>query len=515
MSYARADDELPPNRSSAKGFVTCLLEQLQYEFVDLGAAHALEVWRDTRKIDQGDQFDPIIEDAIKASELFLAVLSPNWMASENCHEELESFLERWRAEGELRVKHRIIVVCKKLIDRNKRPSLMQGQQGYDFFSFEGPKETGAEIPYFVRGEIRDNRYEAVVRRLADFLNRRVQHVTRLPAAIIGGAGAADTLAEPSSPRTRPPSLPQAGTRKIYLAKPASDMLAAYSRLVEELTRSGYAVLPDPSAEFLQYPAARNYIDSALSSAELSIHLLGRSGGFIPEQSEASEKPLPIVQLQLARAAAQLGATAGKGAGPRPSSGFRRIIWAPELLEDGADASLASGNGNADDRGTQQPAAATGRRPDQVLRLFGDFEPTDKVIGGTISKFVDFLINHLRQSVPQLAGAAENITADDWVYVYHTAEDTDFACNLMDALNKRGVCGVLPALEGDPSEVINVHKKRLSECTAIVLCWANATEAWAHARADELKNWEMLGRQRKFKYRGLLAGPPRACARQCS
>jgi hypothetical protein len=142
-----------------------------------------------------------------------------------------------------------------------------------------------------------------------------------------------------------------------------------------------------------------------------------------------------------------------------------------------------------------------------LRRFGDFKPTDKVVGGTISKFVDFLVNHLRQSDPGADGSTETLTTDDWVYVYHAAEDTEYACTLMEALNKRGVAGILPALEGDPSEVINVHKKRLSECDAIVLCWAKATEAWAHARADELKDWKILGRPRKFKYRGLLAGPP--------
>jgi hypothetical protein len=42
---------------------------------------------------------------------------------------------------------------------------------------------------------------------------------------------------------------------------------------------------------------------------------------------------------------------------------------------------------------------------------------------------------------------------------------------------------------------------------VVLCWAQATEAWAHARAHELKDWKKLGRQKKFSYRGLVAGPP--------
>lgn len=500
MSYARADDELPPNRPNAKGFVTCLLEQLQYEFVDLGAAHALEVWRDIRKIDQGDQFDPIIEDAIKESTLFLAVLSPNWMASENCREELESFLDRWRDEGELRVKQRIIVACKKFVERGKRPSLMQGQQGYDFFSFEGPKETGGEIPYFARGEIRDDRYEAVVEQLADFLNRRAQHATRPPAARTGAA-AADAVVDPPPPRTPAPTKPQASGRKIYLAKPASDMRAAYARLVEELTHSGYAVVPDPGADCPQDGSAVDYIDGALNAAELSIHLLGKSGGFIPEQPAAIERALPIVHLQLARAAARIKAASGQGAGP--GNGFRRIIWAPEVLEDGVDPSTANGtaaNGNA-----TQPQAGTERRPDQVLKQFGEFEPTDKVIGGTLSKFVDFLNEHLAQSDVALTEPV-NLSGDDWVYVYHAAGDAKYARDLAKALRQRGIKANLPALNGDAGDVNRLHQQFLLECSAVVLCWAEATEVWARMRANEL-NWRKLGRNQKFAYRGLVAYPP--------
>ena len=145
LSYARADHELPPNRKGGKGFVSCLVEQLHYEFKQRGVLHDLEVWRDTRKVAPGDQFDHIIEEAIRQSNLFVAVLSPNWMESDFCKNELESFRQRWQHEGELRVKQRIIVACKRFVDRDKRPSLLQGQQGYDFFAFEGPKQAGTAV----------------------------------------------------------------------------------------------------------------------------------------------------------------------------------------------------------------------------------------------------------------------------------------------------------------------------------------------------------------------------------
>ena len=188
-------------------------------------------------------------------------------------------------------------------------------------------------------------------------------------------------------------------------------------------------------------------------------------------------------------------------GAKPA--FRRIIWAPETIENGTDPGGVNGNAAAE---VPQASAGSSRRPDEVFSQFGAFEPSDKVLGGTLSKFVDFLIEHLRQSDTPSSAVAEP-AEDDWVYVYHVPEDTQYACDLMDALRQRGIAANPPALEGDDAEVRRIHKQYLAECSAVVLCWAQATEAWAHAHAYELKDWKKLGRQKKFNYRGLLAGPP--------
>jgi len=52
-----------------------------------------------------------------------------------------------------------------------------------------------------------------------------------------------------------------------------------------------------------------------------------------------------------------------------------------------------------------------------------------------------------------------------------------------------------------------HKDSLSECTVVVMCWANASEMWARAQSKELRNWQTLGRKQQFACRGLIAGPP--------
>src|SRR5438445_11187569 len=80
ISYARDDDAAPPDlsREEAKGFVTSLHEQLLYEFQELGQPRP-KIWRDTRGINPGDQFEPLIDEAIAASSLLVVVLSRNWL----------------------------------------------------------------------------------------------------------------------------------------------------------------------------------------------------------------------------------------------------------------------------------------------------------------------------------------------------------------------------------------------------------------------------------------------------
>ena len=165
LSYARADDELPPHMADGDGFVTCLYRQLCYEFRQRGDWQP-GIWRDTRRIDPADQFDPILREAIDSSSLLLVVLSPNWMGRPYCRKELDRFKDRWQHEGEERVKHRIVVACKRYVERDKRPPLLQGQQGYDFFTFEGPGEAGPQLDYYARGEIRDERFHETIEGLA-------------------------------------------------------------------------------------------------------------------------------------------------------------------------------------------------------------------------------------------------------------------------------------------------------------------------------------------------------------
>jgi TIR domain len=511
ISYARDDDLPPPNIPGGKGFVSHLHEQLAYEFKDFGPFRPT-IWRDVSGIDPGDQFDPVIENAIAESSILLVVLSRNWMARPYCQRELDHFSDRWSTEGKFGIRQRIVVVGKRHVDPNDRPLPLQGQQGYLLYSREDAgSRAGEEHPFFSRGIVLDNRYYECLSDLASYLWRASTRMRMRPdappddpskvkeapatatsqtesisapnpatGAEKDSSAPAPADGSPSASATDPAAIPPNG-RVVYLAKPADDMQWAYDRIAKELGGRGYAVVPDVKAEIPRDGAWADFIDKALSAAEVSIHLLGENPGYPPVGEEG------IVKLQLARAAAKIpGASNGSD-----DAGFRRIIWAHRLV----------------DHGTEQAAEVSERNPLDALAEFHRYLPTDKVEGGSLSKFVDFLIQHLAARRLPPALPPPPVDPDARIYFYHSLEDSEYAADIVEVFAKERVEAVLPALDGPPAELLNIHHKYLAECDAVVLCWAAASEVWVRAHSDELRDWHKLGRSKKFAYRGLIAGPP--------
>jgi hypothetical protein len=195
----------------------------------------------------------------------------------------------------------------------------------------------------------------------------------------------------------------------------------------------------------------------------------------------------MVKLQLARAAAREGKDDGKK--------FHRLIWAPSRWTALADAS--------------QPAREITRHPIEVLTRFDSQLPTDKVEGDSLSKFVDFLNQHLVAIAPPRTPATlpPDMTGDMRLYLYHSAEDTEYALNLARALQGSKLETLFPAFEGPEADTRSFNSKQLAACDAVILCWASASEVWVRAQASGLRNWHELGRSQQFFYRAVIAAPP--------
>jgi hypothetical protein len=473
VSYARIDDEPPPENREAPGFIAYLRRQLRFEFSQIGGQQP-ELWRDRERVPDGDFYEPLLSEGVAGASLLLVVLSRNWVASSNCRDELTEFIRRFAGEQEPGWKKRIVLVCKTDVPRANLPVSLRGQVGYRLYEID--REDRKEIPFFSHGEPGPGGYEKSayskrLRELARHLWEKAQEFS--PRAAV-----------PSPPEPRRP-VANSG-RTVFLARPAGDMKGPYLVLLEELTGRGHRVVPDPEKEIPnQGSDAVAYINAALAEAELSIHLLGERTGFAPEGAA------PIVPLQLERAGARDRESISGNSLDSPA--FHRLIWAPVVLPD-----------SGEDAGTRDPQDVLARLQnsprDQVLR------PGDKLVGDTQVKFAQFVVEHLA-AIPRIPAQVPASANGATVYLTHDESDVEGAVALAEGLRLAGFIPALPALEGGNSARRALHRRNVRDCDIVVLCWAEAADLWIKANARELRDWQALGRSRPFNCRTVVALPP--------
>jgi hypothetical protein len=87
---------------------------------------------DRRSIENGQEFDAYIRDALRSSAVIVSIFSPNYFTSKWCLSELESFLAR---EEKLNCKKGSLVACARFHDGENYPIEAQKLQSEDFRDF--------------------------------------------------------------------------------------------------------------------------------------------------------------------------------------------------------------------------------------------------------------------------------------------------------------------------------------------------------------------------------------------
>ncbi|HXZ17929.1 MAG TPA: toll/interleukin-1 receptor domain-containing protein [Roseiarcus sp.] len=467
ISYAH-DDNLPTGGGQdEEGFVSFLHRMLQMRLRDQGVQEA-KLWRDAKRFSKGDPYDVEIEDALKKSELLIIVMSRNWLKRPYCLKEFNEFVRLRQSDG-VSVEERIVVVGKQFIPREQRPGPLRVQEGFAFFDRDPENDVEIEKPFFDLGKICNDRFLEVRNDLATHLLKRVQ-------LIAAGGGTGTSL---------PPDIKIAAPngRTVYLAKPAVDMEQAYNRLALELQGRGYSVAPDLSSN-IPNTGARDYVDEALRSAELSIHLLGDKPGFAPDDDDLPR----IVKLQLMRARERAAAAQGAD-----DAKFRRVVWAPKVLETGVGAGAAIGE----------------RDPIEVLSRFDQQAPSDMVDGDVISKFVEALFQYLTKTALRRVPSPPGNGNVEMFLDFNPEVDEDYGLAIALALNDEPISVVVPAAGEPAAEARAFNQNKLAACQEVLLCWGAASEVWVRAEADRLNNWRDLGRAQQFDRCSLVVGPPPA------
>lgn len=469
ISYAHDDDE-PPIDGVGEGFVSELMRRVKHYLKIKGPSP--EFFRDVYAIRKSNAFTPKIERELQDADALMIVLSRNWLESEYCNHELQLFRTQRAQESVERLQARVLLVSKEFVPIERLPALLRDRDGRKYqdshaFYREHP-ELPTFIEYFAEGEKEQSpAFRTAAKDLADDLRERTAT----------GAPSPQPVFSPSPPTA--PSAPSRNARRIFLAKPADDMLEAYVRLVNELQGRSYEVTPPPNEEIPRDTSAKSFVQEALRGAEVSIHVVGESKGYAPSDEDY------IVPLQLRLAKEYAAASTS-------DPPFQRIIWAPRTM--------SASNG----------AAPPTRDALKVMERFGTFDG-DKIEGCDLGDFIEqIIVGHLSEIAPPVPFPqpdAPSADATTTYYVWANEKDVPYGLELAAALEQLNVVPVPPVYDVDPDERLRWQEEQLATCDGVVIPWASASTVWVRSQSDLLKKWKNLKRDKPFARRGVVAGPP--------
>jgi hypothetical protein len=268
ISYAHVDDlPLDPARpGQSAGWVTTLVQHLEnFLGQEIGRAEGFTVWKDRYSLRGNNALTPEIKAELERTAIFIAILSPGYLASEWCPDEARFFAHRFAGN----LAGRIFAVEKaRLDDAAMVPQELTGFRNYRFWyvddnkqprTFAKPMPEEHEIQYF----------------------RQVQDLARDVRGNLK-AMAGRPLLQP--PVTRPLTGKGAngGNRAgvAFLAEVTDDLEFRRLEVRRYLEQQGVLVLPDSSLPLgrAQFEAALN---ADLARSRLFAQLLGPIPGKMP------------------------------------------------------------------------------------------------------------------------------------------------------------------------------------------------------------------------------------------
>jgi hypothetical protein len=363
ISYRLLDNYTPPDSGPLKGFVDHLLRAIKWRLIEMGVPDA-DFWLDRSKIEPGDRWSDAIEEALNRADLFVAIVSENYLQSSWCKKEFCAMKKRVsKLPAPPDGKRRIFRVDKRKVPEEIPPELLEllEIQAVQFYR-EDPDDKIID-EFFWGGKVRlSDEYDKAIHRLASGIATRLRELR------------IQFKPKPQRHQFQVNDTRQSSNgRVIFVAKPAPDMLENYRRIVAELRGHGFRVVPAPDTNFSDWgdEEIRSAVVSALAKAEVSIHLLGDRPGRVD-----------LVSMQL-RAAAEKAKTAAEETKRKP--GFERLIWAPAVL-------LAP-----DDEAPKAP-----RDPFEVLDQFGQWVESDQLFSDTYANFRRDVLQRLETAAQRRA-----------------------------------------------------------------------------------------------------------------
>lgn len=429
ISYAHIDNQ--PLLADVPGWVTVFHEALQQLLSRFKGSAAL-IWRDP-KLAGNDVLWQEIEARVAEAAVLVSVLSPRYVSSPSCAQEIEAFCRQAEHSGGLVIDHsaRVFKVIKTPVEGEQGlPPIVSALLGYEFFRLDAD-QTPLELDPLFGPEAREE-FLRKVNKVAWDIKRLLDQLRRAAAGASPAAGAKPV---------------------VYLAECSRDRRDEREIIEAELKRLGHVVLPDrqlPTDE-ADYVAA---VDALLARSAFSIHLIGDGYGLVPDGPGDKS----IVVLQNERAAAHFGA--GR---------IRRVIWLPEEIraEQAAQQAFidelhASAQAQAGaDLLTGDLEALKGALRSHLKRIEADMQPASRPDPGTGG------------------GAARR------VFLVCEARDRLEVVPLLKALRARGYEVSLPLFTGEAAALRQAFAEQAAAAGRVILYYGAGDEAWKYHQLNEL------------------------------
>lgn len=265
LSYAHIDDERATG--VAEGWVTTLTLELENKVRMLLGQREPTIWRDRAGLRGTDHVSDSLANTLQSTATLLIVLSEGWLNSEWCLGELEAFLQRPRAPGQ------IFVVEKHPVPRERWPEVLRDLRAYQFWYEDSASGKTRVHGYPVPNPLTGDKYYQLVNDLAHEM--------------------ADELRRQAADAA--PSL-SASTDCVYLAETTDDLLEKRESVKRYLEQHGLVVLPDRHYYLDEKLSAK--IDGDMKRCRYFVQLLSGIAGR-PVVCDGDDISLPTLQHQKA------------------------------------------------------------------------------------------------------------------------------------------------------------------------------------------------------------------------
>jgi serine/threonine protein kinase len=460
ISYAHLDNEA--QLSGQEGWVSSFHRSLEVRVGQLLGKKPV-IWRNP-KMHGEDALDDSQIEHIPNSALLITLLSPRYVKSEWCHKELQKFLEASSRTGGPKwgSRFRVFKVVKTPTPVERHPSEIQPLPGYEFFTVDPQSGRPRELDQ-IFGPEAQREYWA---RLDDLAHDIVEMLETMEERLPEG------VAQEEASSTAPVS--EKGV--IYLAQTTHDLNEEHVAMRRDLQRHGYTILPEGPLPLVD-SELQSFVRDAMDRARMSIHLVGRNYGVVPEGASDS-----VVALQNDLALQRVA-----------SGGFQRVVWIPD------------GVSVEDDR---QPSFLERLRTNPRMQehcelLETPFEDLKTVVH-------QILEPPARRSEPRVQEAGDEISR---IYLICDQRDQEAGGRLADLLFDRGFEVTLPVFEGDEAEIREDHEDNLRLCDGVLLYYGAGNELWLRRKLREVQKSPGLGRTKVIRAKGIWVAPPATAQKQ--